>query len=144
MAAQDDAGGCRERRWDAWGRTFYEFWFDGADVWDHALDPAAKTRLVETTVPQTTHEIAGILDALETQAGDAAVASVDALAALPVPKDVVLAATAGKGSAALVAAMAQLLEAHAGFNVHRTPGGHMAPVTHPDTTMPLLAKLLVR
>ena len=73
-----------------------------------------------------------------------AAADVDALAALAIPKHVVLAAEPGKGSAQAMAALGGLLEAHAGFEVHSAPGGHMGPITHPDTSLAVLAELLVR
>jgi len=47
------------------GRTFYDFWFEGAHIWDEKLDDSTKARLVQTTVPQTVHEITGLKVFLE-------------------------------------------------------------------------------
>ena len=108
------------------------------------MDEGTKARLVSSTVPQTVHEITALQHVLGTHTGHAAADDVDALAALSIPKHIVLAATPGKGSATTMAALGGLLETCAGFEVHSMPGGHMAPVTHAGTTMPLLADLVLR
>ena len=125
----------KKEDWDMWGRLFYRFWFDGR--WDD-LDKRTQKVLVGTTVPHTIHEIMSIKWAIN-QGPDLARTMLDRLASLPCKKTMVISAVPGIGSKDSLRALANLLRRETGFKiVHAPEGGHMGPVTHKDTVLPLL------
>ena len=129
----------KAQNWDDWASVYLKFWSCAQD--GHALREKESEQLVATAL-STTHDCVANLEAMATASSNslASTAAVDALAALRCPKHVIVSSDTAGGACA---AVAQLLNKHAGFCVHTTPGGHLAPYTHASTVMPLIAKCLL-
>eukprot|EP00092_Neocalanus_flemingeri_P033767 GFUD01036714.1.p1 GENE.GFUD01036714.1~~GFUD01036714.1.p1 ORF type:complete len:215 (-),score=73.28 GFUD01036714.1:69-677(-) len=120
---------------DAWGETFYQFWFTGD--WS-CIDEGARAKLVNTTLPNTIHEIQALKWTME-QGQEYAEMLLRNLSAVKGRKRFILSHDPGPGSQNISIAMANLLRREAGFEVLSAPaGGHMGPITHPQLVLPLL------
>ena len=121
--------------WDAWGQTFYQFWFTGD--WS-CIDECARAKLVNTTLPTTIHEIEALKWGFE-QGQEYAEMLLMNLQTVQGRKRFLLSHDPGPGSKVVSIAMANLLKREAGFEILIAPaGGHMGPVTHPQQVLPLL------
>jgi len=121
--------------WDAWGRTFYHFWFTGD--WG-SMDEGARAKLVNTTLPSTIHEIKALKWAID-EGEEYAEMLLRNLAEVRGRKRIILSHDPGPGAKDVSLAMANLLNRRAGFEILVAPaGGHMGPVTHPQQVLPLL------
>lgn len=129
--------------WDDWVRVYFDFWCPEQTMADgHCLRAEEREHVIATAL-STTNECVANLEAMVKASSDASTAAVDALAALPCPKHVVMSSETAGGARAPLHAVMGLLEQHAGFSVHTSPGGHFSPYTHSSETMPLLAKCLL-
>ena len=121
--------------WDAWGQTFYQFWFPGE--WG-SIEEGARAKLVNTTLPSTIQEIEALKWGIDQGPGYAE-KMLSNLAAVRGRKAVILSHDPGPGSHKVSLAMANILHRRAGFTIVRAPaGGHMGPVTHTNQVLPLL------
>ena len=121
--------------WEAWGQTFYHFWFTGD--WG-GIDEGARAKLVNTTLPNTIHEIQALQWAME-QGEEYADMLLRNLMAVKGRKRIILSHNPGPGSKPVSQALADVLKRKAGFEILVAPaGGHMGPVTHPQQVLPLL------
>jgi len=121
--------------WDAWGQTFYQFWFPGE--WG-SIEEGARAKLVNTTLPSTIQEIEALKWAIDQGPGYAE-KMLSNLASVRARKAIILSHDPGPGSNKVSLAMASILHRKAGFTIIRAPaGGHMGPVTHTSQVLPLL------
>jgi pimeloyl-ACP methyl ester carboxylesterase len=124
--------------WDAWARAYAKFWLPA----HAALDEASKAQLL-AGAELTMHELSANLEATNTAVHMADTRAADALGALrSCSKSIVVPSALGAGAARVLAALAHLLEKHAGFDRHTLPAPAL-PASDDGAAMQALARCLL-